>query len=271
VDSRRTTIAPAERAQTYDWLRERVRALPGVNDAAISMVTPVDPMGAIVLRAEVSGGTPAPAALSRPNAFTNVVSPGWFHTLGVPLLAGRDFTETDARDAPRVAIINEALARQLLKDESPIGRTITLTVPARSVSMEIVGLVGDAVYLSLRETIPATVYTPLNQLYMSPSIIDTVSLSVRASAGAPATLARNVMVAIGDVNPELSLTVRPLADQLDASLTRERIIAELSGFFGGLALLLAGLGIYGVTAYTVARRRVEIGIRLASAPSQRKC
>ena len=263
LDSRRTTIAPAQRAQTYERLRQSVRALPGVNDAAVSAVTPVDPAGAIVLRAEVSGGTPVPATLERFNAFTNVVSPGWFHTLGVPLLAGRDFTDADAQEAPQVAIVNETLARQFLMDENPIGHTITLTAPARRVSMEIIGLVADAVYLSLRETIPATVYTPINQLYMPPSTIDTVSLSVRGTAGAPATLAKSVTTAISDVNPELTLTIRPLADQLDASLRRERIVAELSGFFGALALLLAGLGIYGVTAYVVARRRVEIGIRMA--------
>jgi ABC-type antimicrobial peptide transport system permease subunit len=181
----------------------------------------------------------------------------------VPLLAGRDFAEGDRQDAPRVAIVNQTLARQFLKDASPLGHTITLTLPGRSVSMEIVGLVADAVYLSLRETVPATVYTPVNQLYVSPAAIDAVSLSVRASAGSPAALSKSVAAAIGSVNPELTVTFQPLADQLIASLTQERLIAELSGFFGALALLLAALGLYGVTASSVARRRVEIGIRMA--------
>jgi len=263
IDSRQTTIAPAQRAQTCGRVREAVRALPGVSDAAVSMLTPVDPMGALVARTEVSGGAPVPAVLERPNGFVNVVSPGWFRTFGVPLLAGRDFTEGDGQDAPRVAIVNQTLARQFLKDASPLGHTITLTLPGRSVSMEIVGLVADAVYLSLRETVPATVYTAVNQLYVSPAAIDAVSLSVRASAGSPAALTKSVAAAIGNVNPELTVTFQPLADQLDASLTQERIIAELSGFFGTLALLLAALGLYGVTASSVARRHAEIGIRMA--------
>jgi putative ABC transport system permease protein len=263
VDSRQTAIVPAQRSQTYERIRDRVRALPGVSDAAVSMITPVDPIGALVARAEVSGGIPVPERLERPNAFTNVVSPGWFRTFGVPLIAGRDFSDADAQDAPRVAVINQTLARQFLKNESPIGRIITLTLPARSVSMEIVGLVGDAVYLSMRETVPATVYTPLAQLYLNAGVIDAVSVSVRASDGAPAALTQSVSSAIAGVNPDLSLTFRPLGEQLGTSLTGERIVAELSGLFGGLSLVLAALGLYGVTAGSVARRRAEIGIRMA--------
>jgi hypothetical protein len=123
--------------------------------------------------------------------------------------------------------------------------------------MEIVGVVGDAVYRSPRETVPATIYTPLSQLSGS-SIIDTVSLSVRASTGAPAALTKAVATAIDAINPELTLTERPLADQLNASLTQERIVAQLAGFFGMLALLLAALGLYGVTAGAVARRASSI-------------
>jgi putative ABC transport system permease protein len=263
VDSRRTSIVPAQRADIFARVRERVRALPGITDAAISMITPVDPLGALVLRADVSGGTPVPPTLGRPNAFTNVISPGWFRTFSVPLIAGRDFRDDDGPDEPRVAIVNETLARQFLEDESAIGHTITLTAPARKVSMEIVGVVADAVYMTLRETVPATVYTPMRQLYMSPSIIDAVSVSVRGAGGSPAALTRSVAAAISEVNPELALTFQPLADQVNASLTQERIVAELSGFFGGLALLLAALGLYGVTAASVARRRAEIGIRMA--------
>src|SRR5262249_14909125 len=174
------------------------------------MLTPVDPQGAIVLRVDGQSGVAIPEGPGGANAFTNVVSPGWFRTFGVPLLAGRDFDETDGETAPRVAIVNETLARAFAKGESPVGRTIAVTIPARTMSMAIVGVVGDAVYRSLRETVPPTIYTPLGQL-LSPSIIDTVRLSVRATAGTPATLTRTVVSRIGDDNPELTLTVQPLA------------------------------------------------------------
>jgi putative ABC transport system permease protein len=263
LDSRSTSIVPAQRSQVYERIRQAVGALPGVSEAAVSMITAVDPAGALVARTEVSGGAPVPERLERPNGFVNAVSPGWFRTFGIPLVAGRDFTDSDRHEAPRVAIVNQTLARQFLGDESALGHIVTLTLPARRVSMEIVGVVADAVYLSLRETIPPTVYSPIEQLYVGPSAIDMVSLSVRPNAGAPAALSKSVAEAIGRVTPELTLTFQPLGDQVDASLRQERITAELSGFFGVLAAVLAGLGLYGVTAGSVSRRRTEIGIRMA--------
>jgi putative ABC transport system permease protein len=112
--------------------------------------------------------------------------------------------------------------------------------------------------------VPPTMYVPLAQFDDSrrPAPAN-MSISVRPQSGPPAALARAVAAAIGDVNRDLALTFRPLADQVNASLTQERLVALLSGFFGGLALLLAGLGLYGVTSYAVTRRQTEIGIRMA--------
>jgi putative ABC transport system permease protein len=101
------------------------------------------------------------------------------------------------------------------------------------------------------------------QFYLPPDLLTSVSLSVRATSGSPVVLTKAVADAIGAVNPRLSLTFRPLADQVDGSLRRERVMAILSGCVGGLALLLASIGLYGVTAYSVARRRAEIGVRVA--------
>jgi predicted permease len=262
MDAGHGGVAPVQLAPLHDRVREAIRAVPGVGAAAISMVTPVSGFG-IGPRVDVSGAVPPPGNAYGVNGVTNVISPGWFATLGTPLTEGRDFTDGDRQGAPLVAIVNRAVARQFLNGASPLGRTVTLTTPGRAVTMGIVGVAADSVYMSMREVVPPTVYTPLAQFYMAPALLTSVSLSVRATTGSPVRLTKSVAEAIGRVNPRLSLTFRPLADQIDASLIRDRLMAILSGFVGSLALLLAAIGLYGVTAYGVARRRAEIGIRLA--------
>ena len=128
--------------------------------------------------------------------------------------------------------------------------------------MEIVGVVGDAVYSSLRSAVPPTWYSPLAQFDVPEFSIPSIRLSVRSRTHAPPST-HAIAGAVATVNPDLPVTFRPLADHVHAALTQERLTARLAGFFGALALLLAALGLYGVTSYAISGRRAEIGIRLA--------
>jgi predicted permease len=252
--------ARLESAARFELFRRALAAaaaVPGVESAALSAVTPVSGSAAST-RIEVPDGPPPPER-DRTVSFHRI-SAGWFRTYGTPMLAGRDFTSADTTDSPPVAIVNETFARRLLGGPNPIGARVRQAQSGRPfVEREIVGYVRDATYRDLREPVPPTIYIPYVQ-QDAPSIM---SLSVRSANASPALLTRPLAAALAPIHGDVTVTFRPLADQVNASLVQERIVAWLSGFFGTLALLLAGLGLYGITSCNVSRRRTEIGIRLA--------
>jgi ABC-type lipoprotein release transport system permease subunit len=163
-----------------------------------------------------------------------------------------------------VAIVNQAFARRHLSGANPIGRTIVeATNPNERHAMEIVGLVEDAAFTSVRDAIEPTMYVPLAQGVDEELLANRPSICVSVRAIQPARLTKSLAAAIGGVDRNLSIEFQSVVEQLNYHYIRERLLALVSGFFGTLALLLAALGLYGVTAFAVNRRRTEIGIRMA--------
>ncbi len=260
IDPERTAVDVSQRRALYRRVRDAVLAVPDVRNAAVSYLTPIA-TGGMTPQVEVTGRVPA---IVNDEVFGNMISPGWLNTYGTPLVAGRDITGQDRGGAPRVAIVNETFVRRYFAGGSPLGRTLTIFPGTpRALRFEVVGVVADAVYFSARTPVPPSWYAAIDQFDVDGFPFSPVRLSVRPRAGSPAALTKRVEAAIGGVDPQLALTFLPLAEQVEASLTRERLLAQLGAFFGGFSLLLAGMGLYGVTAYAISRRRAEIGIRMA--------
>ncbi|HZL92865.1 MAG TPA: FtsX-like permease family protein, partial [Vicinamibacterales bacterium] len=271
VDVSRAPIDPANRIPFFHQLVAAVAAVPGVARAGGSMGTPVS--GSSLLGfIDLPGAPPAqpePGPVPFWNSrmtMLNQITPGWLATYGTAVVAGRDIDERDVQGALPIALVNDAYVHKFLPGRNPIGETIRFledTAPPKT----IVGVVSDAVYVSVRDGVRPTVYIPLAQREAAGPTAN-VTISVRSSEGSPAPnkvegLAPRVAAALTGVERNLTFTFRPLQDRVDASLTQERLVALVTGFFGTLALLLAGLGLYGVTSYAVTRRRAEIGIRMA--------
>ena len=206
------------------------------------------------------------------NPYCNAVSPGYFRTMGMPLLAGRDFDQRDAGVIPvdpdpsgpsstfRVAIVNESFARHYYGEASPIGRRIGFGGdPGTPTPIEIIGVVKDAKYTSVRDEIPRTVFFAYQQMDGAASAA--VYMRSAQDPGAAFAAARRTVREMDANIPIYNL--RTLASQIERSLLTERIVATLSSAFGVLATLLAVIGLYGLMAYTASRRTREIGLRMA--------
>ena len=190
----------------------------------------------------------------------NQVSDGFFGAMGTPLVAGRDFDQRDRPTTQQVAVINETAARRIFPGTSPLGKHYRhMMHDSLEAPVEIVGVVKDAKYQELRETARPTVYLAMGQAKRSSPFRQ---FELRTE-GPVASLVPGVKRTIAETNSSIAVDLTPLSEQLDASLTRDRLLATLSGFFGVVALSLAMIGLYGTLSYMVARRRNEIGIRIA--------
>jgi predicted permease len=260
------TVSATERSRLFGRLVQAAARVPGVVAAGGSMNPPIvgELRGDLVVSAP---GTSAPPDAERISQ-TNTITPGWMAAYGTGIRAGRDFDERDTLAAPRVMLVNDAFVRRFAAGRDVVGTTLALayrTPPSSDFPMgskTIVGVVGDTVSRSIREPVRPAIYLPLSQ-WDWPLLQYTFYIGVRSSTNSPAFVARAVGASLRGINDDLTLAFEPLAQQVDESLAADRVLAILSGFFGAVALLLAGLGLYGVTAYAVARRRIEIGIRMA--------
>lgn len=260
-----TAKVPEEKQPAmFDDIEKRLRALPGVTSVSRSIITPVSNR---IWDNNLQVDTPNPPRGDDALAYFNFISPGYFATLRTPLLAGRDFTDADTKTSAQVAIVNETLANRFFPHMNPLGKVFRVEVdPGKTaLPIQIVGLVKDAKYESLREKDSATAYFPITQISED---ADRQAFELR-TAIRPAALIASVEDAVGGVSKAIPLRFRTLAEQVDDSLVQERLLATLSTFFGALALLLAMIGLYGALSYLVTQRQAEFGIRMAIGASRK--
>jgi predicted permease len=238
----------------YARMFARLKELPGVRDAAASMCAIPGCIWNTAIH--VAGHPEIPE--KHLHGEENHVSAGYFHTMGIPVLQGREFEARDLPASQQVAVLNRAFARQLFGDESPIGHKIGYEPTPGDAEYVVVGEVADARIDDLRSAAPPVAYFSIDQ---RPAIAETIEVQ---GSGPTNALVAAVGHALGSLDPRLPITkIAPLREEYAEGLSREKLLARLTGIFGILALALAALGFYGLLSFNVGRRTAEIGIRMA--------
>jgi putative ABC transport system permease protein len=247
----------------YDEILRRVSQLPGVRMASLSTTTPLSGHGMfrrILLRENVASAGSEEGLEVGWNA--GIVTPGYFETLGMPMVRGRALSREDGANAPRVAVVNEAVVRKFFEGVGALGKRFRFGGdPPERPDIEVVGIVGDAKSRTLREPPQPTVYVPVSQ---TPFLLQSLQVRTQEDLGDVGSLAEQINRQVRDAHPDLIVQgVRTMRDQRERSLVPERLLVTLWGTFGLAALLLVSLGLYGVMSQWVARRTREIGVRMA--------